>query len=218
MFGSIFSFEVRRLLKSMSTYIYFLILFIVTFFLALLAGGAFKEAKVNFAGEKIYANAPIVIDSFFAAVNNYIGIIIIVAVVGNAVLKDFRSNTYTMIFTTPVSKFDYLFGRFSASLFISLLILTAPAFGLMLGYATPWVDSSKIESFMLMPYVYTYWQTIIPNAIFDGAIFFAVSLIARDIFVIWLSLIIFFVATGVSNSFFGSLDKQTISALADPMG
>ena len=218
MFGSIFSFEVRRLLKSMSTYIYFAILFVITFFVAILSGGAFKDVKFAFGGEKIFANSPIIIDAFFGAVNNYIGIIIIVAVVGNAVLKDFRSNTYTMIFTTPVSKFDYLFGRFSASLLIALLILTAPAFGMMLGYATPWVNASRIEGFMLMPYINSYWQTIVPNAIFDGAIFFAVSLIARDIFVIWLSLIIFFVATGVSGSFFGSLEKQTIAALVDPMG
>lgn len=218
MFGSIFAFEMRRLLTSVSTYIYFAILFIVTFFLALLAGGAFPEANFNFAGEKIYANAPIVIDAFFAAINNYIGIIIIVAVTGNAVLKDFRSNTYTMIFTTPVSKFDYLFGRFSSSLFISLLILTAPAFGMMAGYASPWVNHEKITAFALLPYVNTYWQTIIPNAVLYGAIFFSLSLIARDIFVIWLSLIIFFVATGVSNSFFGSLEKQTMAALADPMG
>ncbi len=217
MFGSIFAFEVRRLVRSMSTYIYFSILFVVTFFLALMAGGAFKEVKVNFAGEKIFANSPLIIDAFFSTVNNYIGIIIIVAVVGNAVLKDFRSNTYTMIFTTPVSKFDYLFGRFAASMFISLIILTAPAFGLMLGYATPWVNPARMEGFMLLPYINAYWQTIVPNALLYGAIFFSVSLIARDIFVIWLSLIIFFVATGVSTSFFRSLEKQTIAALVDPM-
>jgi ABC-2 type transport system permease protein len=218
MFGSIFAFEVRRLSRTLSTYVYFFILFIVTYFLALLAGGTFKEANFNFAGEKIYANAPIVIDAFFSAINNYIGLIIIVAVIGNAVLKDFRSNTYTMIFTTPVTKFDYLFGRFAGSLFVSVIILSAPAFGMMLGYASPWIDQNKIEGFMLMPYIHSYWQTIVPNAIIDGTIFFAVSLIARDIFVIWLSLIVFFVATGVSNSIFGSLEKQTVAALVDPMG
>ena len=218
MFGSIFSFEVRRLMKSISTYIYFAILFAVTFFVALLAGGAFKDAQFNTGGEKIHANAPLVLDAFFAAINNYIGLIIIVAVVGNAVLKDFKHNTYTMIFTTPVSKFDYLFGRFSGAMFVSLLILTAPAFGLMAGYASPWVNADRLGAFSLAPYISTYWQTIVPNAIIGGAIFFAVSLIARDIFVIWLSLIIFFVANGISNSIFSSLEYQKIAALVDPWG
>jgi ABC-type transport system involved in multi-copper enzyme maturation permease subunit len=218
MFGSIFSFEVRRLLRSVSTYVYFLVLFAVTYFVALLAGGAFPDAQFNTGGEKIFANSPIVIDAFFAAINGYIGLIIIVAVVGNAVLKDFRENVHTIIFTTPVSKFDYLFGRFSGSLFVTFLILTAPAFGLMAGYASPWVNASRIEAFMLAPYIQTYWQTIIPNAIIDGAIFFAVSLIARDIFIIWVSLIIFFVAIGVSNTIFTTLEFQNVAALVDPMG
>jgi ABC-2 type transport system permease protein len=218
MFGSIFSFEVRRLMRSPSTYIYFVVLMAVTFFVALLAGGTFPEAKFSFGGEKIFANSPLVIDAFFAAVNNYIGLIILVAIVGNAVLKDFKYNTYSMIFTTPISRFDYLAGRFAAAMLVAMFILSGPAFGMMIGYATPWVNQERIGAFMLLPYIQTYWQTIIPNALICGTIFFAVSLISRDIFVIWLSLIVFFVATGVSRSIFSKLDFQTIAAFADPMG
>lgn len=218
MFGSIFSFELRRLFRSLATYMYFGILLLVGFFMALLAGGAIEGANLAFGGEKIFANSPLVIDAFFSNINNYVGLIIVVAVVGNAVLKDFKSNTYSMIFTTPVSKFDYLFGRFSASILVTLFILTAPAFGLMLGFASPFVNAAKIEAFALMPYINTYWQTVVSNTLLDGAIFFAVSLIARDIFVIWLSLIIFFVATGTANSIFGSLEMRDMAAILDPMG
>ena len=218
MFASIFAFEVRRLMRSLSTYIYFCVLFLVAFLVALIAGGAFKEANMQFGGEKVFANAPTIVDALFSGIDNFIGVILVVAVVGNAVLKDFTSNTYTMIFTTPVPKFHYLFGRFSASLFVSLIILAGPAFGLMLGYASPWVNPERIGAFSTVPYVLTYLQTIIPNTIITGTIFFAVSLIARDVFVIWLSLIVFFVARGISNSFVGTLDNQTMAALVDPMG
>ena len=218
MFGSIFAFELRRLAASISTYIYFFILFAVTFFVAVVVGGAFPEANVNFGGEKIFANAPVIIDAIFSNLDFYIGTILMVAIIGTAVLKDFRNNTYSMIFTTPVSKFDYLFGRFSACLVVTLVILTAPAFGLMAGYATPWVSSSRMEAFMLMPYIHTYWQTIVPNTILFGSIYFSVSLISRDIFVIWLSLLIIFVVLSVSNAIFNSLDYRTIAALIDPRG
>ena len=50
MFSSIFFFEMRRLLKSASTYIYFAILVVVTFLLALVAGGAFKDAVFKTTG------------------------------------------------------------------------------------------------------------------------------------------------------------------------
>ena len=218
MFATIFSFEVKRSLKSPATYIYFLILFLVSFFMSLIIGGAFKEAVVNMAGEKIYANSPIVIDAFFSSISAWVGAIIVVALIGNAVLKDFKYNMHNLIFTTPVSKSDYLLGRFTSAVLVCMLVMTGPALGMMLAYATPWVNPDKIEAFMLAPYLHTYWQTVLPNVILQGAIFFAVSLIARDIFVIWLSLIIFYVAVGVSNSLFSSLQYETISALADPLG
>ncbi|MBC7552478.1 MAG: hypothetical protein H7257_00715 [Taibaiella sp.] len=218
MFSTIFFFEIKRLFNSLSTYIYFLILFAVSFFMALFIGGAFKDIKVNTAGEKIFANSPTVIDGFFSSINGWVGAIIVVAVIGNAVLKDFRYNTHNLIFTTPVSKFSYLFGRFAGAVFVSLLILTGPAIGMMAAFATPWVSPARIEAFMLLPYLQCYWQTIIPNAILQGAIFFAVSLIARDIFIIWLSLLLLWIGMGVSNSLFSSLQYETIASLADPLG
>lgn len=218
MFLSMFSFEVRRLMRAPSTYIYFVVLAALTMFVAMLSGGLIPEAKFNFGGEKIYANSPVVIDAFFSGINNYVGLIIIVAMVGNAVLKDFRFNTYSMIFTTPVSKFHYLSGRFAASMLVAALVLTGPAFGLMIGYAMPGLVPERIGAFMLDPYIQTYWQTTVPNTLIFGTIFFAVSLISRDIFVIWLSLMVFFVANGIASATFRSLDSQTLAALADPMG
>jgi len=218
MFGAVFSFEVRRLLRVPSTYIYFIVLALVAAFVAMLSGGLIPEAKFNFGGEKIYANAPIVIDAFYSFMTNYVGLIILVAIVGNAVLKDFQFNTYTMVFSTPVSKFDYLGGRFAAAMLISMLVLLGPAVGLMAGYATPGLIPERIGPFMLAPYLHIYWQTVIPNILIFGTIFFAVSLISRDIFVIWLSLIVFFVANGVASSVFKSLDTQTLGAIADPQG
>ena len=218
MFAQIFSFEVRRWLRSISTYIYILVLFLIAFFVGLLIGGTWPGVNVNFGGEKIFANSPVIIDALFSNINSYVGLIIVVAVVGNSVLKDFTSNTAALIFTTPVSKFSYLFGRFSGSLFIAIIILAATGLGLMAAFSSPWVNADRMEAFHLSYYLTTYWQTIIPNALLDGAIFFAVSLIARDIFVIWLSLIVYFVAISISNSYFSSLDHETLSGLIDPIG
>lgn len=218
MFGTVFLFELKRLAGKLSTYVFFGILVLASFFLALIAGGAFKDANMQFAGEKIFANAPIVIDAFYSAIANYLGLIIVVAIVGNAVLKDFVFNTYSMLYTTPINKFDYLLGRFMATMLIVVVLMIGPAIGMMLGFASPWENPDKIEAFRLMPYITVYWQTVIPNIILGGAIFFAVSLIARDIFVIWLSLVIFFVGIGISNSFFGSLELRTIAAYVDPLG
>lgn len=218
MLGSIFSFEVRRWLKSPAFYIYFFVLFLLTFLLSLSAGGAFKGITMAFGGEKIWANAPVVIDLLLTYINKYISIVLVVAIIGNTVLKDFTDNTYSLVFTTPVSKFNYLFGRYSAALFVTIIVLTAPMWGMMSAYVTPWVDADKIGPFSFAPYWVTFWQTVIPNTIFIGAMFFAVSLISRDIFMIWVFLIILFVAMGVSENYLNNLEYEKMAALVDPFG
>lgn len=218
MLRSVFSFELRRLLRSGSTYIFIGIMVAVSYLLALMAGGMWKEVKFNTGGERIHANAPLVIDTFYSFINNYVGLIIIVAIIGNAVLKDFKFNTYSMIFTTPVTRFQYLAGRFLASFTVCVLVLATPAIGFMLGFATPGLNADRLGTFLLSPYLHTYWQTIVTNAFIFGSIFFAVSLISRDIFVIWLSLIVFFVANGVASAVVKELDMKGVAALADPMG
>ena len=218
MFSTIFSFEIKRLLKTASTYVYFTVLVAVGFLMALVFGGAFKSASLNLGGEKVLATAPVLIDALFAQISGWIGAIMVVAVVGNAVLKDFRYNTHNLIFSTPVTKFSYIFGRFSGASIICALILTGPAFGMMLAYVSPWVSADKVGAFSITPYLLTYLQSVLPNLLLKGTIFFAVSLIARDIFVIWLSLIIFWVTIGFANAFASSLQYETISALLDPLG
>lgn len=220
MFRSIFSFEVNRWYRSAPAYIYFAILFLVTFLLGTLIGGTFEGISVGTGAgsDKVFVNSPISIEGLLSGINNYLGLVIIVAVIGNAILKDFGSNTYQLIFTTPVSKFNYLFGRFSAALFIVLIVLTAPALALMTTYAMPWIDADKLGPFMFSPYLYNYLNSVVPNVIICGSIFFAVSLLSRDVFFIWVFLIIFFVITGISNSYFSTLEKQEIAALIDPFG
>lgn len=220
MFSSVFIFEIKRWLKAPATYIYFGILFLISFLMGTAAGGAFDGIYVGTGAgsEKVYVNSPASIDEVLNVINSYIGIILVTAIIGNAVLVDFRQNTYTMLFTTPLSKFSYLAGRFWGAFFICLFVLAAPALGMMMAYGMPWIDKELLGPFMPQAYLSNFWHTTIPNAFFAGALFFAVSLISRDIFVIWIALIVLYVATGVSDSYLGDLENQKIASLFNPFG
>ena len=43
------------------------------------------------------------------------GIIVIAAIFGTSILRDFQRDTYQLLFTKPISKFDYLGGRWAGS-------------------------------------------------------------------------------------------------------
>lgn len=220
MFASVFVFEIRRWLKTPATYIYFGILFLVAYLLGIAAGGAFDSVSVGTGAgsDKVFVNSPSAIDGLLSMISSYVGIILVTAIIGNAVLIDFRQNTHSTLFATPIDKFSYLGGRFWGAFVICLLVLTAPAFGMMLAYAMPFIDQDVLGPFMPLAYLSNYWHSVIPNAFFAGALFFAVSLISRNIFAIWIALIVLYVAVGVSESYFDTLETQRIAALASPFG
>src|SRR5580700_7698845 len=92
MFWEFFTFELKFRFKSLSTYVYFLIWF--TF--------SFLNVASESWGPIAYANTYNDIGvSFF-------GIIIIAAIFGTSILRDFQRDTIQILFTKPISKFAYL--------------------------------------------------------------------------------------------------------------
>ena len=124
-------FELKYRLERPVTYIYFAILLVLAFIATstdvIQAGGS---------GGKVMENAPIAI-AVIMGVFTIFGIFIISAVMGVPVLRDFEHNTYSMIFSTPVSKFKYLSGKYIGSLIITILIMSGLLWGAMLGQALP---------------------------------------------------------------------------------
>src|ERR1700722_4726643 len=103
MFLSIFLFEIRYRLKRPATYIYFGLFFAFAYLLAIAAGGAFSEASISIGGSggKIFINSPYSIATYIYALN-YLGIIIIAAMVAGPVYRDFEYNTHSLFFTKPL--------------------------------------------------------------------------------------------------------------------
>src|SRR5208282_4087594 len=100
MFWEFFTFELRFRRNSISTYVYFLL----WFFFSFLCVASESFGPVGAGNGKILLNGP------WAATLNYIyislfGVIVIAAIFGTSILRDFQRDTYQMLFTKPISKF-----------------------------------------------------------------------------------------------------------------
>jgi ABC-type transport system involved in multi-copper enzyme maturation permease subunit len=111
MFWEFFSFEIKFRLKSLSTYVYFLLWFT----LMLLFVSAEDVGPVG--NGKILLNGPWALAQYSLQAGVF-GIIIIAAIFGTSILRDFQRDTYQLLFTKPISKFAYLGGRW-AGLFVA---------------------------------------------------------------------------------------------------
>src|SRR5262245_31925074 len=140
MVWQIAKFEVRKRLRQLSTYVYFVMFFAISLFTMLAAGGAFKSVSVILSGSggKTMVNSPFVL-CVLTSVISYFGTLVTAAVMGQAVYQDFHHGTYPLFFTAPISKFEYMTGRYLGGLIVLIVIFSSIALGFWVGSLLPFV-------------------------------------------------------------------------------
>jgi ABC-2 type transport system permease protein len=146
MFWEFFTFELKFRFKSLSTYIYFLLWF--TFSFLTVASESF--GPVGNSNGKVLLNGP------YANIYNDIGIsffglIVIAAIFGTSILRDFQRDTIQILFTKPVSKFAYLGGRWTGSFVATVFAFSGLLVGEFFGTLAPWADHTRIAANHRLP-------------------------------------------------------------------
>jgi len=179
MFLNFFLFEIKLRLKSISTYCFFLLWVVVAFCSVAATGfGPVGPGKVLLNGP--FATQVIDVQLTF------FGIIIIAAIFGTSILRDFQRDTYQLIFTKPIGKIAYLGGRWAGSLVIALLVFLGLPIGEALGSFAPWADHARIAPVDVGMLAYHYAVLIVPQIFFLGALFFLVAALTRRVIVVYL--------------------------------
>jgi hypothetical protein len=178
MFLEFFLFEIKLRLKSVSTYCFFALWVLIAFLF---------EGFSNYTmpAGKVLVNGPF-ITQIFDFQFTFFGSIVIAAIFGTSILRDFQRDTYQMVFTKPVGKVAYLGGRWAGSLATTLLIFTGIPVGEILGTLSPWVDHTRLAPFNLGMLAYHYAVIIAPRVFYLGTIFFLVAALTRRIVVVYL--------------------------------
>ncbi|MCL3782011.1 hypothetical protein EMN47_16615 [Prolixibacteraceae bacterium JC049] len=217
MLYEVFRFEIRRAFQRPTIYLYWLLLFSISFLLINAAAGAFKSFKINFVGDNVFINSPGIID-IIMGLYSYLGIFVVAAICSNIVFKDFAYNTLELTFSTPLKKHQYILGRFFAAFILSIVVFTGISIGFYAATLMPYLKESMFGPNEWATYIMPYLNRIIPNLFLVCAIFFALSLLLRNVVVNWISIIILYALYAVSMSIFQDIDNQTLASLLDPFG
>lgn len=211
--------EIDKRFKMISTYVYFLINFGISFLIMNIAGGAIPGAQMNMfrSGENIFVNSPAMI-SIFSIILFYFNLIPVASVFGHIAVNDFENNSFSLIFTKPVKKIALVAGKFLAGFIIGLFIFTGVSIGLFLGTIMPYLESVKIGPNIFYAYIQPYILYILPNLFFTGIIFFFVALCSRKILNSFIAGIVLFIGYMSSSALSSDFVNQNIAALCDPFG
>jgi ABC-2 type transport system permease protein len=215
MFLEFFAFEMRFRLKSISTYVYFLLW--LTFSFLNVASESF--GPIANGNGKVLLNGPYA-NTFNDLYSCLFGLIIIAAIFGTAILRDFQRDTYQILFTKPISKFAYLGGRWAGSFVITVLIFTGLGVGTFLGTFAPWADHARIGPNHLWWYLQPFLSIVVVQIFFTGSLFFAVAALTRKIFIVYLQGVALFMLYVIGLTVFSANRslEHFWTGILDPVG
>jgi len=218
MVGAILGFELQQRLRRVSTYVYFAVFFALAFLFVLATGGAVPSTTIDFGtGGKVLVNSPYALNLIITFCS-FFGLVVTAALAGQATYQDVDSNSAAFFYTKPITKFDYLMGRFLGSLMVQLVIFSSVGLGAWVGVHTPWLDRTRLGPEHAFAYLQPYLILVLPNLILTTAIFFAIAALSRKMLPVYVSSVILLIGYFVASQLSTSGTARVASALADPFG
>jgi hypothetical protein len=215
LFWEFFTFELTFRFKSLSTYMYFLGWTAFSF----LCVASESFGPVGSGNGKVLLNGPYanILDNILAGL---FGIIVIAAIFGTSILRDFQRDTYQILFTQPISKFAYLGGRWAGSFVTTVFVFSGMLLGTYLGTFAPWADHTRIGPNHLWTYLQPFLTLLVVQIFFLGSAFFAVGALSRKIFIVYLQGVALFMiyVIGITVFFATRSLERFWSGIFDPIG
>jgi len=195
-----------------ATYIYFGLLLLIGFLTR-----ATDAVQIS-AGGQLKENASLTTAISIMGLMIGVGTFIISAIMGVAVVRDAENNTESLFFTTPMTKAQYLFGRFIGSFLILLVILTALPLGMWLGDVMPWREAGRMLPIRPAIYWQPFLTLMLPFAFILSVIFFSVGALSRRMVVIFTQALFFIMLYFAGQALLEQLDNRDWAARLDVFG
>lgn len=211
MFRRIAGFELRYQLGSPVFWVASGIFFLMTF-------GATTIPQIEI-GDKgsTYVNSPYSIIQILGIMSIF-AIFILTAFVANVVVRDDETGFGPIVRSTPIRKFDYLFGRFTGAFIAGMIAFLSVPLGVVIGSFMPWLDPVKLGPFRPEDYLYAYFMIAMPTLLVMASIFFALATVTRSMLATYLGVVAFLICYLVLTALFSKPQFDHIVGLIEPTG
>ena len=154
----------------------------------------------------------------YATLRNYVMVSVLfmfvtTAFVANAVLRDDETGFGPIVRSTPISKGQYLGGRFLGALVVAALCLLVLPLAILVGSAMPWAPAAQVGPNRLVDHLYGYFLVGLPNLFVHSAVFFALATVTRSMMAAYLGVVGFVAGFFILQTGFVG---QTAVAVAEP--
>lgn len=169
----------------------------------------------------IHKNAPFIIEQFYG-IFSMICLLMTTAFMNATANRDFQYGMDQFVFSAPIKKRDYYFGKFIGAAIVSVIPLLGISLGALIApILAPVFDLCPPERFGEVIWS-GHLQGIlvfgIPNVIISGVLLFVLSIIFRSNIVSFIGAMLILVSYVVSGSYTQDIQKEWLANLLDPFG
>jgi ABC-2 type transport system permease protein len=205
-FREIFRFEFVYQARRVRTWLYFAVLFAVAFQLVRTDPGL-GDGVVN-------SSYDIAQDTVLTGL---LWVLMAPAVAGSAAARDVQTRMHPLIYAAPITKADYLGGRFLAAFVLNALILLAVPLGILAALYLPGSAPEFIGPLRPAVYLSSYGVLALPTAFTFTAVQFSLAALKRRPIVAYLGTVLFFGTVGLTGALVTNvLQMPALGKLLDP--
>jgi hypothetical protein len=181
--------------------------------------GAVSSDSVNIGGGvgSVHKNAPYVIQTYYG-VMSLICLLMTTAFMNATANRDFAHDMYQFVFSSPIKKRDYYFGKFIGATTIAIIPLLGVSLGALIGPFMPWAQPERYGEIIWSGHLQGLITFGIPNTIIAAALLYLLAIIFRSNIVSFVGAILILVLYGVSAGFTRDIEKEWLANLLDPFG
>ncbi len=211
MFGQVAAFEFRQQLRSP-------LFWIVTGIVFLLVFGVMATENVHIGDSaNVHKNSPYMIVQTHLIMSMFF-MFASTAFVAGSVLRDDETGFGPILRAAPLTKFDYLYGRFFGAFGATALSFVAVPLAMTVGAWLPWVDPEKLGPFRGDAMLMAYFVYALPVLLLTSALFFTTATVARSMAWSFVAAIALVVIYSVSLFLLSKPEFEPLLSRWDPFG
>ncbi len=179
--------------------------------------------SMSVEGFELGSEGGLLANAAYATLRNYLMVsvffmFVTTSFVANVTLRDDETGYGPIIRSTPITKFEYLMGRFLGAFAVAALCMLLVPLAIVLGSMMPWAPA-QFGPHRLADHLYAYFLLALPNLFIHSTIFFALATITRSMMATYLGVISF--VSGfltLQGSFVDRPNLRTFVTMIDPFG
>ncbi|MBK9994889.1 MAG: hypothetical protein IPP01_13090 [Saprospiraceae bacterium] len=185
----------------------------------MLVMGAVSSDNINIGGGvgSVFKNAPSVVQKYYG-VMSLLCLLMTTAFLNATANRDFEHGMYQFIFTSPIKKRDYYFGKFIGATSIAMLPLLGVSIGALIGPFMPWAQAERYGDIVWSGHLQGIVAFAIPNTIIAASLIYLLAILFRSNMVSFIGSMLILILYVVSSGFTEDIQKEWLANLLDPFG